>query len=363
VQVFHGPGRVQHVAAFYQTTEFLIDRIVSFVSEGLAAGDQVIVLATLSHWNAVAARLESSGIDNGRASAEGRLVLIDAEEVLASITEDGHVSVDRFRAMLSPLISPARRQRIYGELVSLLLERGEVDAAIAIEALGQELSEAMHVRVLCGYHAPAGSLAVDAVGRIERVHDHSIFQGQADASTSEPDAAPRGPGLHAVRFYEDRQSLARLVGQFLGDGLLAGQPAIVIATPEHSEAIRAELTSRYIDLSRVEKADDLIIVDAEKTLGRVMVHGQPDPAKFQSELVSIIERAGRGRAHGVIRAYGEMVDLLWKRGETAAAVRLEMLWNQLGQAHAFALLCGYSMGNFYKDTAHQEICGLHTHVV
>ena len=32
------------------------------------------------------------------------------------------------------------------------------------------------------------------------------------------------------------------------------------------------------------------------------------------------------------------------------------------RATAFALLRGYSMGHFYKDAAHQEICGLHTHV-
>ena len=64
----------------------------------------------------------------------------------------------------------------------------------------------------------------------------------------------------------------------------------------------------------------------------------------------------------VIRAYGEMVDVLWKAGQTAAAIQLEMLWNQLAQTHQFALLCGYSMGNFYKDAAQQEISGLHTHV-
>jgi hypothetical protein len=46
----------------------------------------------------------------------------------------------------------------------------------------------------------------------------------------------------------------------------------------------------------------------------------------------------------------------------ATAVRLETLWNQLAQSHAFGLLCGYSMGHFYKDAAHQEICRLHTHV-
>jgi hypothetical protein len=77
----------------------------------------------------------------------------------------------------------------------------------------------------------------------------------------------------------------------------------------------------------------------------------------------LIERACRGRKDCVIRAYGEMVDVLWQAGQTAAAIRLEMLWNQLAQTHSFALLCGYSMGHFYKDASQVEIRRQHTHVV
>jgi hypothetical protein len=104
------------------------------------------------------------------------------------------------------------------------------------------------------------------------------------------------------------------------------------------------------------------MVDAEAMLARFMVDGMPDPARFRDAMVPLIERAGRGRKDCVIRAYGEMVDVLWKTGHTVAAVRLETQWNQLAQSHAFALLCGYSMGHFYKDAAYKEICNLHTHV-
>ena len=104
------------------------------------------------------------------------------------------------------------------------------------------------------------------------------------------------------------------------------------------------------------------MVDAEATLAQFMVDGMPNPARFRDAVTPLIERACRGRKDCVIRAYGGMVDVLWKAGHTVAAVRLETLWNQLAQSHAFALLCGYSMGHFYKDAAHQEICGLHTHV-
>ena len=45
-----------------------------------------------------------------------------------------------------------------------------------------------------------------------------------------------------------------------------------------------------------------------------------------------------------------------------AAIRLEMFWNRLANSHDFSLLCGYSMGNFYKDATIEDICRHHTHV-
>jgi hypothetical protein len=40
-----------------------------------------------------------------------------------------------------------------------------------------------------------------------------------------------------------------------------------------------------------------------------------------------------------------------------------MLWNDLARTFNFSLVCGYSMGNFYKDAAVEEICRLHTHIL
>jgi hypothetical protein len=57
-----------------------------------------------------------------------------------------------------------------------------------------------------------------------------------------------------------------------------------------------------------------------------------------------------------------MVDLLWKDGLEAAAIRVETLWNQLANSHDFKLLCGYSMGNFYKGAAIEDIKGQHSHL-
>ena len=59
-----------------------------------------------------------------------------------------------------------------------------------------------------------------------------------------------------------------------------------------------------------------------------------------------------------------MVDVLWRRGESDAAIRLEVLWNDLAATHTFSLLCGYAIGNFYKETSKlEEVCHQHTHVL
>jgi hypothetical protein len=58
-----------------------------------------------------------------------------------------------------------------------------------------------------------------------------------------------------------------------------------------------------------------------------------------------------------------MVDVLWRKGQTAAAIRLETLWNDLSRTHEFKLLCGYAMGNFYKGSATDDITAVHSHLV
>jgi hypothetical protein len=168
---------------------------------------------------------------------------------------------------------------------------------------------------------------------------------------------------HAVRFYDNDKSLAQIVAQFLGEGLAAGHPAIVVATPAHRGAILKELAATSLDVVGLQRADDLIFLDAEKTLAVFMTDGKPDPEAFRNLMYEVIKRACRGRLDCTIRIYGEMVDVLWKNGQQEAAIDLEMLWNQLAVTHAFSLLCGYAMGHFYKDAQFQDICHQHTHVV
>ena len=175
-----------------------------------------------------------------------------------------------------------------------------------------------------------------------------------------------GGHFHAVQFYQDDRSLYSIVARFLAEGFGSGRKgdaAVVIATPEHCIAIEKHLRSLSIDVDELKRDGDLVLADAAGILAAVMRTGMPDAGAFRWNVGAMIERVCRGRSTCTVRAYGEMVDLLWKDGLEAAAIRLETMWNELANTHDFKLLCGYSMGNFYKGAAIEEIKRQHTHLV
>jgi hypothetical protein len=165
-----------------------------------------------------------------------------------------------------------------------------------------------------------------------------------------------------VQFYKDDDSLCRIVGSFLGDGLTSAEPAVVIATPEHTTAIEKCLRAASLDVDELKRLGELITLDARKMLATFMADGVPNRDEFRHHIGDMITQVGRRRRQCTVRAYGEMVDLLWKDGLTAAAIQVETLWNQLAQEHDFKLLCGYAMGNFYKGSAFDDIKGQHSHL-
>ncbi|HVT58357.1 MAG TPA: MEDS domain-containing protein [Thermoanaerobaculia bacterium] len=169
---------------------------------------------------------------------------------------------------------------------------------------------------------------------------------------------------HAVQFYGDEEDLFKTVSSFLSEGLIAGQPALIIATPSHRAALLDRLEARLINVEKACSGCDLTVLDAAETLGLFMVGDFPDPNAFEANVGGVIQRILGDRPQAVLRAYGEMVDVLWKQERKDAAIRLEMLWNKLAFTHGFALLCGYAIGNFYKQAAQlHEVRSQHAHII
>jgi PAS domain S-box-containing protein len=168
---------------------------------------------------------------------------------------------------------------------------------------------------------------------------------------------------HFVQFYEEEGFLVDSVAAFIGAGLGAGEGAVVIATAAHRRALAEQLTAQGIDLFTVEKRGQYVALDAAETLSAFMADASPDEHQFRSVVGDLIKHTRQGRRG--LRAFGEMVALLWKDGNGAAAIRLEELWNDLAKSHSFSLFCAYPINEFADADTSKEfdrICRAHSHV-
>jgi signal transduction histidine kinase/CheY-like chemotaxis protein len=175
---------------------------------------------------------------------------------------------------------------------------------------------------------------------------------------------PLATRQHSTHFYDDEAALPAAVGSYLKEGLDRAEAAIVISTPAHFASFRQHLEGGGRNVAAMIETGQLTWLDAEETLERFMVGGLPDRVRF-SEVVGGCIRSTLAGPFGRVRAYGEMVALLFARGHVAATLELEELWNELGREAPFPLFCAYPMGMFgaSDDAVFHEVCRLHTDVV
>jgi hypothetical protein len=148
------------------------------------------------------------------------------------------------------------------------------------------------------------------------------------------------PGIgHLVQFYGHEGELADQVAAYLLGALDEGGVAVCIATPAHRHAIETRLTRAHVDLAAAARSGAYLALDARDTLHALMPGGRLDPGCFERVIGDVITRAGR--AGQPVRAYGEMVSLLWDSGLVNAAVELEEMWDRMGLPQPFSLLCSY----------------------
>jgi hypothetical protein len=169
---------------------------------------------------------------------------------------------------------------------------------------------------------------------------------------------------HAVELYLDDAALTERVGRFVVAGFEAREPVLLVATPAHVELFKETLAAHGWDGERVAREQTLLVADAQSTLERIAVDGQPSRDLFREIVAALLDEAQAGGRYPP-RVYGEMVDLMHSAGDTATAIRLEELWNELGETRAFSLLCGYRLDILDLGelmTAVPHICRVHSRV-
>jgi PAS domain S-box-containing protein len=174
--------------------------------------------------------------------------------------------------------------------------------------------------------------------------------------------AELGDSEHLVQFYEDSHTLIETLDGFIGGALRAKSAGIVIATREHLDALDRQLAGSGLDVAAVKQSGQYVAIEAAALLEQILANGWPQPDSFRAKVGGLIDTAHS--RWGAVRAFGEMVGLLWEGGAPGAALRLEGLWNDLARVQPFTLLCGYDIGKLVNSDRKLigGICAVHGHV-
>lgn len=170
------------------------------------------------------------------------------------------------------------------------------------------------------------------------------------------------PCDHFVQIYRDDEHFLNTLERFVADGLRLEEAVILIATAAHLDALRERLVRNGLDIGSAISRNQYIALDARETLEKFMVNGWPDEALFEQVITDILVRARTH--HDKVRAFGEMVALMWAEGHCGATVHLEHMWSRLCGKEKFSLFCAYPTAGLTQDSLQSlsEVCAAHSKV-
>ena len=175
------------------------------------------------------------------------------------------------------------------------------------------------------------------------------------------------PSGHVVQLHgSNEQILQANAVSYLAEGLKRGGGVLIIATAAHLEAFGRELLRIGVDTDSAIRSGRMATADAESALARFMVGGHPDGERFDRVVGTAVREVKKTSGDNGVRAYGEMVGLLWQAKQYPAAIRLEQLWNKLRSEISFELFCAYPIDVLDKDFDAAIVDALlcaHTHLL
>ena len=155
---------------------------------------------------------------------------------------------------------------------------------------------------------------------------------------------------HIVQLYQDQDFLGRAVCRFGGAALANGESFILVSTLTHWNAWRPRLEAEGVDVEAARERGQMTVFDAEELLSSFMRDGMPHPPTFLGLAADIVGQVRAGGHYPRVRWWGEMVNVLWERGNVAASMKLEDLFDQyVAKKDGVAIACGFLMDNFNSD--------------
>jgi hypothetical protein len=150
-------GLCGHDVQFYRSEEFHVRTVTDFLAAGVRAGQPLVVIATAARREAFKQGLRARRLDTDELFSGREATWLDARETLSAFMEGAVPNRELFLATVGSVFERVLRKRNYlivrgyGEMVDVLASEGELEAAIEVEALWNELAERYSYSLLCGY--------------------------------------------------------------------------------------------------------------------------------------------------------------------------------------------------------------------
>lgn len=147
---------------------------------------------------------------------------------------------------------------------------------------------------------------------------------------------------HLLQLYTSDEHLVGVVSSYVVCSLDADESVVVVVTPQRWCDLSARLTGLGMDVPGLIDGGRLRVLDAQATLDELVKGGGlPSRVVFNDLLAPVLRDARAASPSGRLGLYGEMVDLLWEKGDLGASDELEGIWNALLRAGRSTLLCSY----------------------
>lgn len=171
----------EHLVQLYGEDHRLLARTVSrYLAEGVRRGDGLVVIATADHVAAIRGQLDEDDPGTSEALRTGRLLFLDARQMLDRFMVNGEPDPTRFEQVVGGVLREVRARstsggvRAFGEMVVLLSDDGRPDSATRLERYWNGLLDDGWFSLLCAYPLDVFSSDAD-LDRIEAVlreHTH-----------------------------------------------------------------------------------------------------------------------------------------------------------------------------------------------
>ncbi len=185
-----------HSVYIYDEHSSLISRLCGITSSSLRVGDAVLVVARAETRNKLVKELRNSGVDVRRHARERRFTMVDANEALLTFMVNGSPDPTLFNISIGRMLADSRKRArsteqcltVYGEMVAVLWEQGNQNAALQLEELWNVALSDGSFHLHCGY--PRSFLTHEGdISSVCAAHSHVLQDRSLDTTANQLPAA------------------------------------------------------------------------------------------------------------------------------------------------------------------------------